>query len=201
VTHAVSTARRAAPMSRLPASTRNRREGCCCGGWRTGVKAHTAVAVCTLPRRCLLLLAAATVPLLLRQERCLQRKHSRVCSAGTGDIALLRGARFCENTFRKSEHVALSAEAMTSVAPPAPEAVVDVRAAAELRRRRVLEASEERLRRITSRIPRNTDDPAKPLATGGSGGATHTDGASLLARPPPVLCVSSCVHVAVGSQS
>ena len=86
---------------------------------------------------------------------------------------------------------------MTSVAPPAPEAVVDVRAAAELRRRRVLEASEERLRRITSRIPRNTDDPAKPLATGGSGGATHTDGASLLTRHPPVLCVSSCVHFAV----
>ena len=58
---------------------------------------------------------------------------------------------------------------MTSVSPP-PQAL-DVRAAAELRRRRVLEAGEERLRKITSRL--RADDTA----------AAHTSGAAALHTP------------------
>ena len=63
---------------------------------------------------------------------------------------------------------------MTSVtgplAPPAP--ALDVRAAAELRRRRVLESGEERLRKITSRL--RADDATAAHASGAA--ALHTPG-------------------------
>ena len=96
------------------------------------------------------------------------RTSPRVCAIALAERTAC--AVFGQKFVRCSQRVPLArALAMTSVSPP-PQAL-DVRAAAELRRRRVLEAGEERLRKITSRL--RADDTA----------AAHTSGAAALHTP------------------